>query len=123
LVILTTPCPSGYLRGRQLRLRARPTLFLLSFRVFKSPTAQKERATVSKFGVFNPGQARPVQVLEGQKMSQDGEFVRVLDKDEIVGVVRLDRGQAIRPMTEEDEKRLQPRPSHTGRMLHGSPWA
>jgi hypothetical protein len=56
-----------------------------------------------KFGLFDTFQAKPMQVFHADYMEQEGEYVRIFnrqsnggDAPDQVGVVRLDKGQYVK---------------------------
>jgi len=55
---------------------------------------------MAKYGVFTNAGATPIQVFDGESMSQDGSFVKIFDKNgDQVGAASLDKNQYVKKLS------------------------
>jgi hypothetical protein len=55
---------------------------------------------MAKYGVFTNAGTLPIQVFEGELMSQEGSFVKIYDKNgDQVGAASLDKNQYVKKMS------------------------
>lgn len=60
---------------------------------------------MATYGLFQSGAVEPYQTFEGNSISQNGEFVQILDKElDVVATIRLNQGQYIKKLEASSQR-------------------